>query len=125
MYQITQKTYVITSDYNDYIVGSDGRLHAQGSHDWHPQKFDQLDKVAWHKIQRMRRKQHWAMRQRNTGEPTVKRLAYAKVRKSLYAVNATVDTSTMEVIKCHGYSNRRSNRKSNRKQSRLGRLCNK
>ena len=124
MYKITTITYVTTSDYNDYIVGEDGRLQAQGSHDWHPQKFPQADKIAWHRIQRMRRKQHWTQRQRNTGECNVQRLAYARIRKGLYAINATVDTKTMEVIRCDGYTTRRSNRKGNRKTSRLGRLCN-
>ena len=124
MYKITSKTFVMTKDYNDYIVSEDGKLHAQGSHDWHPQKFPQADKIAWHRIQKMRRKQHWAQRQRNVGESTVIRVAYAKIRKGLYAVNATVDTKTREIIRCDGYSTRMANRKGNRKTSRLGRLCN-
>lgn len=105
--KVTHETYVITHDYNDYIVGEDGRPHAQGSHDWHPRKYAQSDKAKWHDIQRMRRHQHFEQAKRNTGQKHVKRVRYAKVGKHTWAMDATIDTRTGKVIRCHGYTNTR------------------
>lgn len=103
-YRITDDTYVVTHDYNDAIMGADGKYHAQGSHDTHPRKFPQLDKRRWHEIQRMRRHQYYMQSQRSIYDNDTVFLLYAKIKRHLYAVNALCDRYTLKIIKCDGYT---------------------
>lgn len=126
--KVTNDTYVVIAGYdlangngyNDHVVGKDGRLHAQGSHDINTQAFPQAEKARWHEAQRTRKHQHHRATRQSRFSGRNVRVAYAQVGPKTWALNALVDRKTGNVIRCDGYTSRKPK---HQPQSKLGRLC--
>lgn len=125
MYKITNDTYVRTDDYNDYVVANDGTLHAQGSHDINRNAKcynEDGTKQAWHRGQRMRKRQYSIAVSREAG---LRKVAYAQIGPRKWAVNARVDSDN-NIVVCEGYTNnspRKVSKSRAKRRSRLAQLC--
>lgn len=115
MAHVTKDTYVniaaydlaTGNGYNDHIVGQDGRLHAQGSHDLNLLDHPRSERATWHKIQRDRKRQYRRSTRQSVHQHRNVKHAYVQTGPRTWAVNALVDRNTGDIIRCDGYTSTR------------------